>query len=212
MKMFFWILAIIALLLFTWIVWSILVVQSIEKPQYDVLEVRNWYELREYKDYIVAQVEVQGNQQEALNKGFRLLAGYIFGGNTRQESIAMTSPVNDISSSSEKISMTSPVNDISSGDNKHTIQFVLPSTYTLETLPVPNNDRVKLIKVEWYTAAALSYTLWATQEKVEKNKQRLRKYVQRDNLKIIGEPISAQYNPPLSFPLLRRNEIIAEIR
>jgi hypothetical protein len=60
----------------------------------------------------------------------------------------MTSPVNDISSSSEKISMTSPVNDISSGDNKHTIQFVLPSTYTLETLPVPNNDRVKLIKVE----------------------------------------------------------------
>jgi hypothetical protein len=89
---------------------------------------------------------------------------------------------------------------------------VLPSTYTLETLPVPNNDRVKLIKVEWYTAAALSYTLWATQEKVEKNKQRLRKYVQRDNLKIIGEPISAQYNPPLSFPLLRRNEIIAEIR
>lgn len=59
----------------------------------------------------------------------------------------MTTPVSDIKSSSEKIAMTVPVSDISSG-NTHTIQFSLPSKYTLETLPKPENDKVQLKKVE----------------------------------------------------------------
>ena len=205
------IITIIVIWLAVWIIWSFYIVKSIEKPSYNVTEIKDWYEIREYDPYIVAEVEVTGNQQEALNQGFRLLAGYIFWGNTSKQSIAMTSPVNDITSSSEKISMTSPVNDIISKDNKHTVQFILPGKYSLETLPIPNNDSVKLREVQWYTAAALSYTLWATQEKVAKNKLKMQKYLLRDNIEIVWDSISAQYNPPLSFPFLRRNEIIIPI-
>lgn len=173
------------------------------------MEKKDWYEIRQYDDYIVAEVEVNWDQGTALNSGFRYLAWYIFGWNTSQKSISMTSPVNDIKS--EKIAMTSPVNDIKSWDT-HIVQFILPGEYTLETLPLPNNDKVKLREVEWYKAAALTYRLWATEEKVKTMKQKLNNYLQRDSIEITGEVISAQYNPPASFPLTRRNEIIVEIK
>jgi len=169
---------------------SYVAVKSIEKPSYDILEVRNWYELREYKDYIVAEVEIQWEREEAINKWFRILAWYIFWGNEKKESISMTSPVNDIEKKSVNISMTAPVNDIKTKNNTHIVQFVLPSKYTLETLPVPSDSRVQIRKVEWYTAAAIKYTLWATESKIK----------------------GYQYNPPLSFPLMRRNEVIAEVQ
>ena len=210
--MLLWTLWILAFIILVWIIWSIYAVRSIEKPKYDILESRSWYELREYRDYHVAQVEVRWEREEAVNTGFRILAGYIFGWNQAKESISMSAPVTDIEKSSVNISMTAPVNDIKKGEDLHLVQFILPSKYTLATLPVPNDERVKLKKVEWYTAAALSYTMWATQERVEKFKKKLKEYVESDSLRIVKNPISAQYNPPLSFPLLRRNEIIAEIR
>lgn len=210
--MFFWSMWIIIILLLIWIVGSYLAIRSVEKPDYDVLEVRSWYELREYKDYIVAEVEVIWEREEAINSWFRILATYIFWGNEKKESISMTSPVNDIEKSSVNISMTVPVNDIQTDANTHIVQFILPSKYTLATLPKPNDNRVKIRKVEWFTAAALKYTLWATDEKIQNYKENLRKHLDNDNLKIVGKVISAQYNPPLSFPLMRRNEIIAEIR
>lgn len=210
--MLFWVLWVVFAVLILWVIWSYIAVKSIEKPSYDVLEVRNGYELREYKDYIVAQVEVQWERGEALNAGFRILAGYIFWGNEKKESISMTSPVNDIEKTSVNISMTAPVNDIETQKDIHLVQFVLPSKYTLATLPVPDDKKIQIKKVEWYTAAALRYTMWATDKKIKSYQQILDKYLKRDNLKIVGKVISAQYNPPLSFPLMRRNEIIAEIR
>jgi len=210
--MLYWLVWIVIVILLIWIAGSYYAVKSIEKPEYDVLEERTWYELREYNDYIVAEVEVQWEREEAINEWFRILAGYIFGWNKAKESISMTAPVNDIEKKSVNISMTAPVNDIENWNNRHIVQFVLPKKYTLNNLPVPNDERVKLRKIEWYTAAALRYSMWATKEKVKRYKERLKAYVEKDNLEIIATPISAQYNPPLSFPLMRRNEIIAEIR
>ncbi len=210
--MLFWSVWVISAIIIIWILLSYYAVKSIEKPDYDILEVRDWYELREYKDYIVAEVEVEWEREEAINKWFRILAGYIFWGNEKKESISMTSPVNDIEKSSVNISMTAPVNDIETNTNVHLVQFVLPSKYTLKTLPVPNDDRVQIRKIEWYTAAAIRYSLWATDSKINNYKSKLNSYLNKDNFKIVGKVISAQYNPPLSFPLMRRNEIIAEIR
>jgi len=210
--MLLWWIWVVSVILIIWIVLSYAVVKSIEKPYYDVLEVRNWYELREYKDYIVAEVEIQWEREEAINKWFRILAWYIFWGNEKKESISMTSPVNDIEKKSVNISMTAPVNDIKTKNNTHIVQFVLPSKYTLETLPVPSDSRVQIRKVEWYTAAAIKYTLWATESKIKWYQTRLSNYLKKDNLQIAWKVISAQYNPPLSFPLMRRNEVIAEVQ
>lgn len=197
--------------LIIWIIGSFYAVKSLEEPKFSILEKRSWYELRQYEDYLVAEVEVIGNQGQALNSGFRYLAGYIFWGNTKQENISMTTPVSDITSSSEKIAMTVPVSDIISGDT-HRVQFSLPSKYTLDTLPTPNNTKVQLKKVEWYKAAVLRYTWWITEEKVNTKKQQLISILQDAWIETIWDMNSAQYNPPLSFPWTRRNEIIVKIK
>lgn len=120
-----------------------------------------------------------------LNQGFRILAGYIFGGNASKQSIAMTTPVNDIEKQSEKIAMTTPVNDITTGDNLHLIQFSIPSSYTLETLPVPNDNRVNLREIPAKKKAVLLYRGWATEEKVEKNKLKLIEKLERDGVEYV---------------------------
>ena len=88
----------------------------------------------------------------------------------------------------------------------------MPSNYTLESLPTPNDNRVKLRRVEPQKKAVLRYTLWATESAVEKNKRKLGKLLSENGVDFETEMVSAQYNPPLSFPLMRRNEILVEIK
>ena len=63
-----------------------------EEPDFTVVMAEDDFEVRDYPALIAAEVEVSGSRDEASSEGFRLLAGYIFGGNTRKESIAMTTP------------------------------------------------------------------------------------------------------------------------
>ncbi len=194
-----------------WMIGTVLAVRGIEKPKYSVRQQKNGYEIREYAKYIVAEVEVNGTQEKATRKWFSLLAWYIFWWNNSGRNISMTAPVNDIKTSWEKIAMTAPVNDIKTWEETHTIQFILPSSSTINTLPIPDNDKVKLREKPAHKAAVLTYSGWASETVVEAKKQELRELLEKDGIKIIGNMNSAQYNPPLSFPFLRRNEIIAEI-
>lgn len=191
---------------------SYLTVASIEEPNYEVLEKKSGYEIRQYDSYIVAETEINGSGQSVLNQGFRILAGYIFGWNKSKQSIAMTTPVNDIQKQNEKIAMTTPVNDITTGDNLHLIQFTMPDSYTLDTLPTPNDNRVNLREIQPKKKAVLRYTLWATDSAVEKNKLKLINKLEQDWVEYVWDIVSAQYNPPLSFPLMRRNEVLVEIK
>lgn len=203
---------ILAVVLIIWSIGTILVVNNLEEPSYSILETKKWYEIREYSSYIVAEVEIWWSQNQALNNWFRLLAGYIFWWNTKDESITMTAPVNNIQKNWEEIAMTVPVSETITEKNTRIVQFSMPSKYTLETLPVPNNERVKLKKITWYKAAVLNYTWYATENKVEKMKNKLVWYLNSESIEINWDIISAQYNPPLSFPFLRRNEIIIPIK
>jgi len=212
MKIIYILIAIILAWSAIWAIGSYLVIAQLESPRYTVLEKRDWYEIRQYEPYLVAEVEVFWDQNQALNSGFRYLAEYIFWGNTKSEKIAMTTPVADIQNSTEKIAMTTPVNDIKTSEQSHIIQFSLPRKYTLKTLPTPNSERVELKEIEWYKAAALTYRLWASETKVENKKQLLRGYLKRDGVTVEWSLKSAQYNPPASFPLTRRNKIIAKIK
>ena len=103
----------------------------------------------------------------------------------KSEKIAMTTPVNDIKKSNEKIAMTTPVNDIKSDDETHIVQFTMPEKYTLETLPVPNDDRVKLREVEPKKKAVLLYRGWATDDVVEKKKLQLIERLERDGVEYV---------------------------
>ena len=119
-------------------------VRNIETPKYEVLSTHKGYEIRQYQSHIVAEVKVTGTYKESVNQGFRKIADYIFGNNTASGSIAMTAPVlHEKQTASEKIPMTAPVLHGKTGETgSYTVAFVMPSSYTLETLPKPNNPDV----------------------------------------------------------------------
>ncbi len=192
-----------------WMIGSYLVVRSIEEPKYTVLEKRDGYEIRQYDAYIVAETVVVGNYDQALRDGFRVIADYIFGNNTTKTSIAMTAPV--LEQESEKIAMTVPVISTLEADTERTVAFVLSSKYTLDTLPLPNNEAVKLREVPARKVAVRRFTWYATEARIEQQKTTLVTKLTADNLTMLDTPQIAQYNPPISFPLTRRNEVMVTI-
>lgn len=194
--------------LLVWIAYSWLSIRGLEEPAYEVLETREGYEIRKYAPYIVAEAPVGDDYRDGLNEGFRYVAGYIFGDNTTQESIKMTAPVID-AETSEKISMTVPVIDTSS--TTRMVAFVLPSKYTIETLPQPNNQKVTLREVPAQTIAARRFTWYATEGRVQAQKDRLLSSLEQDGIAAVGDMQAAYYNPPLSMPLLLRNEVLVSI-
>lgn len=193
-----------------WTVGSYVVVRNLEEPAYTVVEKRSGYEIREYAPYITAETDISGTYEEALNGGFSLIADYIFGNNTTQTSISMTAPV--LESTSETIAMTVPVATTIAEDKARTVSFVLPAKYTLESLPVPNNPKVVLREVPARTVAALGFSWYATEDRVAKKKVQLEAALAADGLVVAGATQVAQYNPPFSMPLTRRNEILVPIR
>ena len=200
-------------LVLVWIVVTWFFIRNIEEPKYTLVSKEDGYEIRDYESYIIAETTVSGSYRDSLGKGFQNIADYIFGNNTKSQKIAMTAPVIESESQdlSEKIAMTVPV--ISEGDSKERrISFVMPSKYTLETLPKPNTDLVTLREVTARKVAVLRYTWYANEKKVEDKKKELIEMLNKDGVEIVGQFSSAQYNPPLSIPFLRRNEILVDIK
>jgi hypothetical protein len=108
----------------------------VEKANYTVLKRIGEVEIRRYPDLILASTT---SKYVDDNNAFSILAGYIFGGNKVRSKIPMTAPV----ITSERIAMTSPV-ITKQGENQHTMSFVMPSKYSLKTLPKPNSNKVKI--------------------------------------------------------------------
>ncbi|MFT5849736.1 MAG: hypothetical protein ACI9H6_000551 [Patiriisocius sp.] len=207
--MYYYIFGALLIMVGVWTIGSYLVIKNLEEPDYSVIEKKNGYEIRQYAPYIIAETEVSGNYSETLNQGFGVIADYIFGNNTSKTSIAMTAPV--LQNESEKIAMTVPVINTLQDEQTRTVSFVLPSKYTLETLPEPNNDKVTLTEVPARTVAALRFTWYASEERVSKKQELLLQKLSDDNYTVNGSIQVAQYNPPLSMPAIRRNEIIVPI-
>lgn len=191
-----------------WSLGSWLVVRNIEEPSYTVVERRDGYELRDYAPYIVAEVEVSGTRDQSMNQGFRLLADYIFWNNTKTTPIAMTVPVAE--SASEPVAMTVPVKEQGSGDTRR-VTFSMPSKYTLETLPKPNNNAVKLREVPAQRVAVIRFSWYATDSRITRLESQLIALLQRDGLTPLSSPAYAGYNPPFSAPWIQRNEVMVEV-
>jgi hypothetical protein len=145
---------------------------AIEEAKYTVLERQGDFEIRQYEPLIVAETLVGGKFQDVGNEGFRRLYDYISGKNHKREGIPMTAPVSQ-EAASEKISMTAPVNQKKVG-GKWRITFLMPSQYTLETLPEPADPRVHLTKVPGQLMAALIYSGTWSRWRYEEKKTRLK--------------------------------------
>ena len=166
-------------------------VNAIEEPAYTVE--RAWeseqIEIRRYAPRVMAVTTMQGNDDD----GFRVLAGYIFGGNSTEQ----------------KIAMTAPVQQSMAGESE--MAFMIPAEYALEDLPTPDDERVAFEEAPAYTAAIIQFSGWASADKADKHWQRLRQFLIAEEINITGEPTLNQYNPPWTLPFLRRNEIIVPV-
>ena len=189
---------------------------AIEEPNYTVLSQIDDFELRHYDAQLVAQTWVSGDQDTASRQGFKILTDYIFGNNIapsgESSKISMTAPVtmqsdNQNEAISQKIAMTAPVS-MQQDDDKWRVQFTMPSKYTMQTLPKPNNPDIEIVEMPAQTYGVIKFSGLASSKKVAKKTEALKSWMQTQKLMVIGTPELARYNPPWTLPFMRRNEVL----
>lgn len=203
----FWVIAGVIVVVLGATLWG-LIVSNVEQPKYKVVETDANIEVRDYPAMIVAEANVSGERDKAISEGFRTIADYIFGNNSSAQKVAMTAPVTQ--QGSEKIAMTAPVTQQGDG-HTWTVRFVMPSSYTMETLPKPKNPSVKLMQVAGKRFAVIRFSGLAGEDSLKRHTDELNKFVSVKNLKALSAPTYAFYNPPWTLPFLRRNEVMVEV-
>jgi hypothetical protein len=169
---------------------------AIEETKYQVIEKQGAFEVRSYESHIVAQTLIETDDpQIASNQGFKVLAGYIFGENSK----------------SEKMKMTAPVSTVNHGD-RYQVSFLMESKYRRSELPEPLDQRVNLVEVRPAKFAVIRYTgSWSESNRAE-HEIKLKEWIDTRGLKAYEEPSTlARYNSPATLWFLRRNEVLIRL-
>lgn len=170
---------------------------ALERPKYSLVKKVSGLELREYEPYQIAVCNVQNvsDLNRASNAGFRYLFNYISGENADAQKISMTVPVQQTPTK-----------------NGWMISFVVPQKFLETGAPIPRNAKVEIQKIEAGTFAALKYRgLWNSNQFEAKKKLLLSKLAEL-GLKPVGEVTAAVFNPPLTPPMFRHNEVMVRIQ
>lgn len=168
--------------------------KNIETYSYVVTKKYDAFEIRNYEASLFTYVKLSGNKyRDESSKGFSILAGYIFGGNEKNEKIAMTSPV------------------AMSLEDSMTMMFMVPKKFKKETLPKPDQSEIKFQEEPKKTVAAIAFSGWANDEKIEKYKQKLKSALEAKEIPYTNRFFFLGYNPPYEI-FNRKNEIIVELK
>jgi hypothetical protein len=168
--------------------------KNIETYPYKVIKKYDSFEIRSYEATLFTSVKLSSKEyKESSSKGFSILAGYIFGGNDRNEKIAMTTPV------------TMSLQD------SMTMMFMVPKKFNKETLPQPNQSQIEFREEPAKTVAAISFGGWANDEKIEKYKEQLITALKAKGIPYTNKFYFLGYNAPYEV-LNRRNEVIVELQ
>lgn len=168
---------------------------AIEEPEFKLLAEAQDYEVRKYEPYLVAEVDVSG--KSADSQGFRTLAGFIFGDNA----------------SSEKMQMTAPVESRESEQSDSvTYGFVMEEKYTLETLPSPNDKRIRVREKPARIVAVRRFSGRWTDTNFSRHEGVLLESLRADGIETVGEVELARYNGPFTPWFMRRNEVMVPIK
>ena len=168
--------------------------RNIETYAYVVNKKYDTFEIRSYEETLFTTVKLSTKgYKNSSSKGFSILAGYIFGGNERNEKISMTSPV----------AMTL--------EDSMTMLFMVPKELKKEMLPKPNQSLIKFKKEPAKTVAAISFNGWANDKKIEKYKQKLKSALDAEGIAYSERFYFLGYNAPYEV-FNRKNEVIVELR
>ena len=167
---------------------------DIEMYPYTVKKKYDGFEIRSYDATLFTSVKLSTNEyKNASSTGFRILAGYIFGGNDRNENIAMTSPV------------------AMSLEDSMTMMFMVPKKYKKETLPQPNQSQIQFTEEPAKVVAAITFGGWANDKNIEEHKQKLIAALDKEGIPHTNKFYLLGYNPPFEL-VNRRNEVIVELQ
>ena len=167
---------------------------KIETPKYTVLKSYDDFELRQYGSMILAQTVMQSASYEnTSSQGFRTVASYIFGGNEENKKIAMTAPV-----------------IMEMGDDTK-MSFVMPKEHSMESLPEPSSEEVKILKVSPKKYAVITFPGYANNKKINKYVKKLLKSIKSEGLETVGNVKFMGYNAPWQV-IGRKNEVAVEVK
>ena len=178
---------------------------AVEEPAYTVVQTLPDLEIRQYASYAVAEIVMPTPADDAGNRAFPILAGYIFGKNKGERKMAMTAPVTQ-TAAPVKLDMTAPVTQ-SATTGGMLVQFVLPQGVTADSAPVPLDTRVRLRDVPPQKVAVIRYSGFWSEANYDKHLARLRDGLRAAGIAWTGEPVLARYDPPMMPWFMRRNEI-----
>lgn len=195
MKILLIITSILVILFLVFQVYTVMATRKTNEQPYSVIKKEKEFEIRFYPSVPIATMSSSAKSFKELgSEGFRKLAGYIFGANQDNKSIAMTSPVS-----------------MSIEDTASTMSFVMPSGYTLDNLPKPNDDAVKLSMSNEEYVAVISFGGFASDEDIQSYTEALKEILIKNNISYLGSFKYLGYNPPYQL-VDRRNEIVVRIQ
>lgn len=200
----------IRLLNISLIIFGAVSAMATEEPEYKVVRQDENIEIREYEPHIIAETQADGSLTEAASNAFQKLFKFISGANSSQQKIPMTSPVSQ-KAKGEKIPMTAPVSQHGK-DGDYLVSFTMPSSFTIETTPVPTDKSVSIRAIPARRVAAIRYSGRWTARNYQDNLKKLEKWIKDQGLIQDGPAVWARYNPPFTLPLFRRNEVIIPLK
>lgn len=184
------------LIFYTFLILNTKGLAQTEQQRFNIISKHDDIEIRNYEPAIYASVTLPTNTKEQ-SSSFRILAGYIFGGNEENQKIAMTAPVH------------MHRND-TNGDKSLTMRFVMPDKYRIEDLSKPNDSRIEITKSVEKKFAAISFSGYNNDNKFFSHSNKLKKFLDSKNISYIDNPIYLGYDPPYKF-WNRRNEVLFEL-
>ncbi len=188
--------AITAIIFFAPLIWasSHSSASSIEQYPYKVLQDFEYFEVRHYQDAIFASTYIDAETyRRGSGNGFRTLASYIFGGNERGESIAMTAPV------------------VMRWEEGMVMEFMMPSEYSMETLPAPRHNGIEIYEKSSVVMAGLSFGGWANDRRIAEKINELSDLLDAHGIEHSGNFQYFGYSSPTQMTN-RRNDIVVELK
>lgn len=178
--------------------------KSNETPKYTVERSDGAIELRAYAPRLMAEVSVAGSQSQAINAGFRVLAGYIFGANEGGAKVAMTTPVTQVPG--DTLAMTTPVTQLAR-DGNWLVQFMMPQEFTLATLPKARDPNIRFLTLPANRQIVLRFSGMAGTRLLDSKEGELRSWARGQALSVAAGPFYYFYDAPWTLPWNRRNEV-----
>ena len=157
---------------------------------YQVIKVIGEIEIRQYNKLLYVSY-IPKNEVDRSNS-FRKVANFIFGNNSKNENISMTSPV------------------VMKTYNKYEMAFIMPSNYSIDNLPKANSDELNIYEEPGLVKACITYSGFSNAVKEQKYIKKLQLILNENSIEHKSDFEVLIYNAPYQL-LNRKNEITVSV-